>query len=236
MIQFYSKDIETTFSLGPEESSHCVRVLRKRVGDTIYITDGKGWRFTCRLTEADPKNARVEINRKEYIGKSRDYSITIAIAPTKNSDRMSWLIEKTVEIGIDRIIFINTQYTERTHINIERLRRNAISAMNQSLKTFLPEVIDGGKMTSILEIKGEKFFGYCDNETPRAVFVKEISAGKDIVVAIGPEGDFSRDEVKNLMEASFKPVTFGNERLRTETAAIYAVTAIHVLNDYLDKK
>lgn len=146
---------------------------------------------------------------------------------------MAWLVEKATEIGIDRILFVKTKNTERTKINVERLRRNAISAMNQSLKTWLPQIEELDGFEALFTLEGENFFGYCDDETPRLVFVKELNPTKNINIAIGPEGDFSKEEVSALIENGYKAVTFGMERLRTETAALFAVTAVHVKQDLI---
>lgn len=238
MIQFYSPDIRSNPILGAEESVHCVRVLRKKSGDVIFVTDGNGRRYECVIEEASTKGVRLRILSSTIIEKSWDFEITIAVAPTKNADRMAWLVEKCTEIGVDRIIFIKCDRSERKTVNTDRLRRNAISAMNQSLKTRLPEISGIMTLDSILEVKGMKYFGYCDEETERGVFVREYARALRhsdsqpfITIAIGPEGDFTGAEVKKLCESGYKPVLFGNERLRTETAAIYATTAIHVVSE-----
>lgn len=231
MIQFYSPEITTTHALGPEESVHCVRVLRKKEGDRIAVTDGKGTLYQCEILKADTRGVKLRIISEERKTKSWNYNLTVAVAPTKNADRMAWLVEKCTEIGVDRIVFMSCRYSERKTVNVERLRRNAISAMNQSLKVYLPEITEMVALDDILGYDGEKYFGYCDDRSERLEFVKEYTAGKDVTIAIGPEGDFSEEEVQQLRESGYKAVTFGNERLRTETAAIYGVAAVHVLND-----
>lgn len=229
MIQFYAPEIEKTLSLSPEEVHHCIKVLRRREGDIIYATDGKGKRYECRIVSADTRKFQLEIIGEERVKKCWNYSITLAVAPTKNADRMSWLVEKATEIGVDKIQFLCCQNSERRSINIERLRRNAISAMNQSLKTYLPELSPTESIDSICREGSEKYFGYCDNNTERKEFVREYKGG-DVVIAIGPEGDFSLNEVEMLVASGFKPISFGEERLRTETAALYGVSAVHILN------
>lgn len=231
MIQFYSPDLKETLSLGPEETTHCVRVLRRKVGDRIMVTDGKGIRYVCEIKEISKKGIDLEILEEEKIPKGWNFKIVLAVAPTKNAERMSWLVEKATEIGIDEIRFVSCRYSERKSVNTDRLMRNAVSAMNQSLKTRLPEIIEIKPLSSIQGLKGEKFFGYCSPEIERMDFVKEYHPGKDVVIAIGPEGDFSREEIELLMKSEYKPVTFGNERLRTETAALYGVVATHILNN-----
>lgn len=231
MIQFYAPELTTEMRLGPEESHHCVRVLRKRAGDIIYVADGRGLRAECRILNADAKAVEVEIISQKEIEKSWSGKITLAVAPTKNADRMAWLIEKATEIGVDRIIFIQCRNSERKNLNIERLRRNAISAMNQSLKTRLPEIEELQPLDNILSLESDKFFGYCDEKTTRVLFVSQYRPGNDVVIAIGPEGDFTPQEVESLQKNGFQAVTFGNERLRTETAALYGVTAVHVMQN-----
>lgn len=230
MIQFYSPDILSRPELGPEEAAHCVKVLRRRPGDIIFVTDGRGTRYECRILSADTRRVSLEILSGTIVKRGWDYSITLAVAPTKNADRMSWLVEKAVEIGVDRICFILCAHSERRNLNVERLRKNAVSAMNQSLKTWLPELVDLRPITSIYPLEGQKFYGYCDSLKPRLGFVRECRPGSDVVVAIGPEGDFSQEEVAALDGAGYRAVTFGDERLRTETAGLYAVTATHIIN------
>lgn len=232
MIQFYAPDIRENLQLSPEESVHCIRVLRKKAGDEIWITDGCGLRYRCVITVADPRGVRIEILSATEIDKSWDFNLTIAVAPTKNADRMAWLVEKCTEVGVDRIIFMECRHSERKNINVSRLRRNAISAMNQSLKTRLPEIPDLQPFDRILELEGEKYFGYCDFTTERVDYAMALVSNRapgNIIVAIGPEGDFSPEEVNAMKEAGFLAVTFGDERLRTETAAFYSATAAHIL-------
>lgn len=231
MIQFYSPDIEKNPSLSAEEAQHCVKVLRKKEGDTIYVTDGKGKRFECEITSVSRSEVKLHIVSESEIAKSWNYRLAIAVAPTKNADRMAWLMEKCVEIGVDKIIFIKCGRSERKVVNIERLRRNAVSAMNQSLKTRLPEIEDILPLENILTFEGLKYFGYCDNDEDKKEFVKDYKPGHDVLIAIGPEGDFTTEEVERLKKGGFKDVTFGDERLRTETAALYGVCAVHVIND-----
>lgn len=229
MIQFYASDIDSSQFLDPGESGHCVRVLRKKKGDEILLTDGKGSRYECLITDDNPRRVRFEILNQIQIPKSWNNNITLAVAPTKNADRMAWLVEKATEIGVDKIIFVACRNSERRVVNVDRLRRNAISAMNQSLKTFLPQIEEIQPLEALFGMDGSKYFGYCSDDTERRSFVKDYKPGENVVITIGPEGDFSKDEVEAMIHEGFKPVTFGDERLRTETAALYAVTAIHVL-------
>lgn len=233
MIQFLSPDIESSGTFSPEESAHCVRVLRKRVGDVIAVTDGKGNRFDCEITDADPRCLKIRIVNKECVEKEYPYRIILAVAPTKNSDRMEWLVEKAVEIGVDEIVLLQCDRSERKKMGTSRLNRIAVSAMNQSLKTRMPEIGEMSKLTEFLkrsDMPDEKYFGYCSPSVPRCDFNDKYARKSDVVILIGPEGDFSDDEVGKLMDSGFQPVTFGNFRLRTETAALYGIQAVHILN------
>ena len=188
MIQFFAPDIENDGLLPEEESAHCVRVLRHKSGDRIHVTDGKGKRFLCEIDEADARHTRVRIISDEILLPHWGCRITLAVAPTKNSDRMEWLFEKAVEIGVDEIVLLRCEHSERKNVNLQRLRRILVSAMKQSLKTSLP------------------------------------------VVKIGRDGDFSPAVVGISLEAGFIPVSFGERRLRTETAALFALGIVHTVN------
>ena len=237
MIQFYAPDIETDPTLPEAESGHCVRVLRMKVGDTVFVTDGRGHRFECRIADAHPKHTMLEIVSVETPPPVIDCDITLAVAPSKNMDRMEWLVEKAVEIGVTRIVMLKCARSERKIVKPERLRKIAISAMNQSLKTRLPEVtemIDYDRWVSEMP-EGQKFMGYCAPEIERREFVKECRPSTDTVVMIGPEGDFTTEEVERAIAAGVVPVTFGRARLRTETAALFGVQGVHVINQISDQ-
>lgn len=233
MIQFYAPDVETTGVLPESESSHCCRVIRMKEGDEITVVDGNGTRFRCLITEAHPKHTAVEIIDREDAHNHWNYPITLAVAPTKLSDRMEWMLEKAVEIGVDRIVLLKCRHSERKTIKLERLQKVMISAMKQSLKGVLPQIEEMTEFRRFVEENagsGQLFFGYCDAAYPRKEFVKECRPGEPVVLMIGPEGDFSPEEVALAVKNGFKPVTFGKSRLRTETAALYGVTAVHVVN------
>lgn len=232
MIQFFAPDLENSLMLPESDSQHCVRVLRMKSGDIIEVIDGKGYRYECRILEAHQKRTRVEITKKQQIPLSWDNNITIAVAPTKHLDRMEWLVEKLTEVGVNRIIPLLCHHSERKEIKIERLEKIAISAMKQSLKTVLP-IIE--PMTPIKKIIGEnnatqKFIAYCDKSIPRLLFSKEYIANSDTIILIGPEGDFSQEEIKLALENGYKPISLGDNRLRTETAALVACNTCHIIN------
>lgn len=233
MIQFYSPDVLSTGLLSETESGHCCRVLRLKKDDTICVTDGKGNRFDCRIIDDNPKRTKVEIINSVSISKIRDYQLSICIAPTKNIDRVEWFVEKAVEIGIDSIDFVTCQHSERKIIKPERIEKIIISALKQSLDAYLPSLRYFSSIQEYLKAINKNdlnFVGYCAPEIPKKCFVKEIIPGRNISVLIGPEGDFSASEISACMDAGIIPVTFGDKRLRTETAALYAVTAVNVVN------
>lgn len=232
MHRFYAPDIEATLSLPDEEAQHCVRVLRLKEGDEIEAVDGKGSLFRCRILSADRKQCAVSIVEKTSAVPHWGCSITVAIAPTKNIDRLEWMVEKVTEMGVDRIIPVCSRFSERKVLKTERLRKILVSAMKQSLKATLPVLDELTPIGDVIgsEISGSRFIAYCDEEIPRREFVKEYRKGQDVLILIGPEGDFSKDEIRASLDAGFVPVSLGNSRLRTETAGVFACAAIHTIN------
>jgi len=235
MHRFYCPDIADTLTLGEEDSKHCVRVLRMGEGDTIQVVDGNGVLYTCRITMAHPKRCAIEVLDKQHQPPHWGHQIVLGIAPTKNVDRIEWLVEKCVEMGVDRIIPLRCHNSERTVLKTERLRKIMVSAMKQSLKATLPRL---DEMTPIEQVLAEPFDGtrciaYCDEMLPRderRTLVGAYHPRQDVVVLIGPEGDFSPEEVQMARAAGFLPVTLGESRLRTETAGMMAVAAIHAVD------
>ena len=232
MIQFYAPNIENTPILPESDSQHCVRVLRMKSGDMIEVIDGKGFRYECKILDAHQKHTCVEIINRQSIPLSWSNNITIAVAPTKHLDRMEWLVEKLTEVGVNRIVPLLCRYSERKEIKIERLEKIAIAAMKQSLKTVLP-VIE--PMTSIKNFISEynaqqRFIAYCDQSIPRLLLSNEYVANKDTIILIGPEGDFSQEEIKLALDNDYKPISLGDNRLRTETAALVACNTCHIIN------
>lgn len=232
MIQFYSPDIETTLFLPESDSQHCCRVLRMQPGDNVTVVDGRGNRFLCRLTDNNPKRTRVEIVERQIVPPVWPNTITLMIGPTKHNDRMEWLVEKLVEIGINRIVPVKCRYSERKEIKRERLEKIAVSAMKQSLKATLPEVSEMLPLARAVKTftASQRYVGYCDADTPRRLLAAEYKPNSDVILLIGPEGDFSHDEIQMLIGEGYIPVTMGDNRLRTETAALVGVTTFHVVN------
>ncbi len=234
MIRFYAPDIETTAKLPADESAHAVRELRRRPGDEVEVVDGRGTLYRCRLVTDDHRGAVVEIVGRVPLPKVWKPYITVAVAPTKHLDRMEWLVEKLVEIGVDRIVPLRCARSERKEIKAERLERIAVSAMKQSLKAVMPRIDPMTSLSSFLSetrCTGEEcYIGYCDAETPRLLLAKAYTPGADVKILIGPEGDFSPEEVVSARAAGYIPVTMGDNRLRTETAALVGCDTIQILN------
>lgn len=236
MIQFYSPDIESTLCLPESDSAHCCRVLRMRPGDSVTVVDGHGTRFECRLLNDHPKHCAVEIVTREKILPVWNNDITVMVAPTKNMDRMEWLVEKLVEVGINRFVPVRCRYSERKEIKRERLEKIAVSAMKQSLKATLPRIDEMLPLAKAIETykAHQRLVGYCDENTPRRLLAQTYKANKDVNLLIGPEGDFSPEEIAMLIDNGYVPVTMGDNRLRTETAALVGVTTFHVLSQLGD--
>ncbi len=232
MIQFYAPNIIENPILPESDSQHCVRVLRMKEGDIIDIIDGKGYRYTCRIIDAHPKRAHVEIIDRISTPLTWRNNIIIAVAPTKHIDRMEWMVEKLTEIGVNQIIPLLCQHSERKEIKVERLEKIAISAMKQSLKATLPTI---RPITSFKEIiqnlnTEQKYIAYCDTSIPRKLLSNEYVAHKDTIILIGPEGDFSIEEIQLALNNNYQPISLGDNRLRTETAAIVACDTCHIIN------
>lgn len=232
MIQFYSPDIKENGVLPETESAHCVRVLRMKYGDIISVVDGRGTVYECEITNPNPRHTEFRVISSERVKKSWTQRIILAVAPTKNIDRIEWLLEKAVEIGVDEIILLECARSERRRVNTDRLEKIMVSAMKQSLKATLP--IFGG-MVRFDEFMDNvdtecRYVGYCDSTLPKENFAQVYPGNQDVTLLIGPEGDFSPEEIRGAMDKGFRAVTFGDERLRTETAALYGITAIHVID------
>ncbi|MEO7990451.1 MAG: 16S rRNA (uracil(1498)-N(3))-methyltransferase [Chryseolinea sp.] len=228
MNLFYQPLIpQGVFYLDQEESKHCIKVLRRSKDDELKITDGKGYFYNAVITKADPQQCQFQI--KEKISETvKDFSIHVAISPTKSPERIEWFVEKAVELGIDEISFVHCKTTERPFIKIERLEKVAISAMKQSLKATLPKVNDLIKLDTLIKQANEasKFIAYVDHSNP-AHLKRVAAASSNYLVLIGPEGDFSDGELSQAIQQGFKKVSLGNSRLRTETAGL---AACHILN------
>ncbi len=235
MYLFYIPEIENDKAfMDRAESAHCIKVLRLSQGDKVHFVDGKGSFYTGVITRADLEKSIVSITgRLDHYGK-KDYDLHIAIAPTKSPDRIEWFIEKAVEIGIDRITPIVCRHSERRRINKVRFHKKAVSAMKQSVKAELPVIDDLVSFESFMNYDYQNFslFIAYGNEKYSENFQRLLMKGfmNKILILIGPEGDFSEDEIQLAKEKGFIPVSFGGSRLRTETAGIVATQIISDIN------
>lgn len=232
MRLFLSADTSAPFAtLLPDESRHCARVLRMRAGDEIWVTSGDG--VMCRALIADPDERACSVQITERIPdyQPRPFRLHLLVAPTKNAARIEWLVEKAVEIGIDRITPIICDHSERGVQKTDRLDRIALSAMKQSLKARRPQIDAPVHLIDYLQqpAEGSRYVCYCTGDERRTLH-GSYTPGTDATVLIGPEGDFSPREIEAALGAGFLPVTLGDSRLRTETAALYAVTVLNFLN------
>ena len=230
MYLFYTPDIDIHPELPEEEAAHCLRVLRLSLGDKITLTDGKGYFYEAQISVASAKRCSVSILNKTFQPFYWRGHLHLAMAPTKNMDRTEWFAEKATEIGIDEISFLNCRFSERKVLKVERIEKIVVSAVKQSLKARKPQI---NEMTSFdkfvrQDFPGDKFIAHCyAGEKP---LLKDVlSNEKDTLVLVGPEGDFSPEEVELALSCGFCPVSLGMSRLRTETAALVAA---HLMNLY----
>jgi len=235
MQLFYNADLDEnlkSLTFDKEESRHIVRVLRKKEGDLLTITNGKNTVFTAKITLASDKKCQVQII--DFVSKEplRKYKLSIAIAPTKSNDRTAWFLEKATEIGLDEIFPILCEHSERKIIKTDRLSKALLTAMKQSLQFQLPKLHE---LTTLKELilnpfSGQKFIAYCEENKSKAL-QNIAQAQKDTLLLIGPEGGFSPEEIALALANGFIPVSLGATRLRTETAGIVAVHTINLVNN-----
>jgi len=232
---FYTPDITLpTYQLNEEESKHAVRVLRLKEGDVIQLIDGKGGFYEGEISLANSKACEVNIIKEEKEYGKRNHYLHIAISPTKNIERIEWFLEKATEIGIDEVTFLETKNTERTKVKLERLEKVIVSAAKQSIKAYLPKLNDLTSYKTFIKeyssSKEEKYIAHCF-ETEKVELKASYKSGEKVTILIGPEGDFSREEVEYANKNGFVSLTLGTSRLRTETAALKACMAINFLNE-----
>ncbi len=231
MYLFYCPTISTATVLSEEESQHAVKVLRLSVADEIEIVDGVGGYYKASITNPHPKHCQFEVKEtlKEF-GK-RDYKLHIAIAPTKNIERLEWFIEKATEIGIDEITPIICRFSERKIIKEERLEKIIVSAAKQSIKAYFPTLNPLCSFDEFLKKyqSSQKFIAHCYNDE-KVLLKNAIEKGSDVIILIGPEGDFSKEEVEKAISTGFSPISLGESRLRTETAGLAACHTVAIMN------
>lgn len=240
MIIFYSDRVQAdSLELTPEDSQHCAKVLRHREGDAICAIDGLGTMYECTVISANPKCVSARIDRRHSGWNSHPYRLVMAVCPTKNNDRFEWFVEKAVEIGVDRIVPLIGERSERKVYKTERAGKIAVSAAKQSLKAVVPEISEPVSVKEFIRsVSGgnaHRFIAYCfdDPSMPRISMYDRLcglpasESAAEIVIMIGPEGDFSPAEASFALENGFVPVHLGDSRLRTETAAMVATTMVY---------
>ena len=254
MELFYAYETDgRTCRLDADESGHCVRVLRHRVGDEVHVIDGLGTMYRCRLTDDNPKGAEAEVLEAFPGWGGHPYRLTVACCPTKNNDRFEWFVEKATEVGVDRIVPTIGERSERKVYKTDRALRIALSATKQSLKARIPDIAEPVSVKDFIQVsplgrndkgnghferspeggveKSLKLIAYCFEGDTRRISIQEALRGydgKDVTVLIGPEGDFSPEEARLAVEHGYVPVHLGASRLRTETAAVLAATAVYL--------
>lgn len=229
---YFPNLVNSTFiDLPEDESKHCIRVLRKKIGDEIHLIDGIGNQAFCKITIDNPKKCQLQILNIEH-HKNEQIGLHLAIAPTKNFDRMDWMLEKCTEIGVTEITFIETENSERNKVNLERCEKILIQSIKQSKQYWLPKLNDLVLFKHFLNNTNLTDFNcimaWC-NENQTAIN-QIFKVQKPNLILIGPEGDFTAQEAELATQKNFKSVTFGNNILRTETAAVYACAVINNLN------
>jgi len=212
--------------LSEEESKHCVKVLRKKVGDEIFITNGEGLLITAKITNAHQKQCAFEVANLEETVKIAP-PLHIAIAPTKNIDRLEFFLEKATEIGISEITPILCFHSERKNIKLDRLNKIIVSACKQSKNFHFPKLNDLTPVSDIFQnSENQKLIAHCVENQRKEL--KSINVNKPTLILIGPEGDFSHEEIDNALKNGFQPISLGKSRLRTETAGIVACTTVNL--------
>lgn len=233
MHLFYAPDSDTSIvELPPDEARHCVQVLRHRAGDAIHWVDGKGSRFSGHIIEAGKRSCKLEVTERYHHYGRRPFRLHLAVAPTKQIDRVEWLLEKATEIGVDEITLLLCTHSERRRVRLDRLQKIIVSAMKQSLKAYLPALNDLTPFPQFIEnfqTGTQAFIAYVD--TDQTQHLKDhFLPGQDVCILIGPEGDFHPEEVNLALEGGFQQVSLGPSRLRTETAGMMACTIANLAN------
>ena len=231
MHVFYTPDIQTRAELPEEEAAHAIRVLRLQAGDEVTLTDGKGNFYRAEISTAS--NKRCLVNVLETLPQAPLWKghLHIAMAPTKNMDRTEWFAEKATEIGLDELTFLNCRYSERKVIKTERIHKILVAAIKQSLKARLPQLNEMTDFNRFIRqsFNGQKFIAHC--YPGEKLLLKDcLRRGEDALVLIGPEGDFSEEEVEEALAQGFRPISLGPSRLRTETAALVACHLMNLAN------
>jgi 16S rRNA (uracil1498-N3)-methyltransferase len=235
MQLFYDKSIQKNdkqFTFDKAESKHVIRVLRKKENDILYLTNGSGFLFTSKISVANDKKCLVEIVKEEFKENTFSYNLHIAIAPTKNNQRLEWFLEKATEIGISEITPLICNHSERKIVKIERFEKVLTSAMKQSNQLYLPKINESISFNNFLkrEQEGDLFIAHCE-ETDKKTLKSQLKKNRKVTILIGPEGDFSLGEIELALQNNYIPVSLGDSRLRTETAGIVAAHSVAFINE-----
>ena len=232
MYLFYTNKIDGEWAVLEEaEARHCAQVLRMKVGDPIQFVDGQGGWYTGHLTALHKKECRIAIQERQSQAPATAVQLHVAVAPTKNIDRLEWFLEKSTEIGISQVTPLLCQRSERKRLRPERLERILIAAMKQSLKAQVPTLNAFQKLTEFLpQVRAEqKFIAHC-NPGEKKLLKDIYTPGQSVCILIGPEGDFVEEEVLLAKKYGFEAISLGEARLRTETAALVACHSINFMN------
>lgn len=236
MQLFYTPDIEqhhASFLLNEEESKHAIRVLRLNIGDTIHLVDGRGGLYKTEILDPHPKRTSLKILEVQTAYGYYPYHLHMVVAPTKNMDRLEWFLEKATEVGLHEFTPVICEHSERKEVKIERLEKVAISAMKQSLKAYLPKINPTISFSKFIEQSQEqnsqKGIAHCVDSEKKFIS-GTFEKGLKYLILIGPEGDFSEKEISQALAAGFIPLSLGDARLRTETAALAAVMELAFMN------
>lgn len=236
MQLFYAPDLEPPYhTLGEEESKHCIRVLRLGVGERLHLTDGRGNLFEAEITDADPRRCTVRVVATHAEFEKMPYALTMGVAPTKNPDRFEWFLEKATEVGVTEIVPLETVHSERRTFKALRSEKVITAAMKQSLKAYRPTLRE---LTPLREFvarpfAGRSFIAHCAaarSQGGKAFLASALRPGEAVRILIGPEGDFSAEEIDFALAHGFGEITLGPQRLRTETAALTAVIMAATVN------
>lgn len=234
MQLFYAPEISLPrYTLPEEESKHCVRVLRMTVGDELHLTDGKGNMYRCKVVSDNVKRCEVEVVETWPEYERMSYGLTMCVAPTKNIDRFEWFLEKATEIGISEVYPLECDHSERRQIKLEREEKVITAAVKQSLKAYHPVLHDLTSVRDIIamDFEGEKYIAHCDSSFGERPYLGNlVKKGANTLILIGPEGDFSKEEINFALQNGFNAISLGRERLRTETAAVVATTVVATIN------
>ncbi len=233
MQLFYAPNFTPpNYTLSEDESKHCIRVLRLTQGSSLHITDGQGNLFCCTIQDPNPKRCQIRVEEQISEYDKLPYRLTMAVAPTKNSDRYEWFLEKATEIGIDEIYPLLTAHSERKVVKHERENRVITAAMKQSLKAYHPTLHPLTPIAELLKMPfdGDKFIAHCEASEDKRPLPELLQRGRRTMVLIGPEGDFSPEEIRLALDNGFREISLGTQRLRTETAAVVATTMVAIKN------